>query len=464
MLPVELTTIDLPTFGVPTVEPTVPGVIYADRIARARERAATANLDALVIYGDKEHFANLAYLTGYDPRFEEALLIIVPERDATLVVGLEGWGYSELSTAPIQRVLYRSFSLMGMPRAGNPPLGEIFRNAGVKPGQRIGLVGWKYFDTRETTNPDTWIEVPAFITDTLRELSGNPANVVNATALFMNPRNGLRIINEVEQLAAFEFSATLASQAVRNVLFAAQPGLTEMELSKRMDLPGVALAVHTMLSAGPKAAYGLPSPSMRAIQRGEYLTCAVGLWGALTSRGGFLVEGPEELPEPIRDYVDQLVAPYFATAAAWYEMIGIGVTGGEIYQMVHDRLGAPFFGLGLNPGHYIHLDEWVNSPIFEGSDIALQSGMALQLDIIPATGTEYKSTNIEDGIALADEALRAEFAQHYPEAWERTQARRHFMETALGIKLKPEVLPFSNIAGYLPPYILNPRLALRVVR
>ena len=33
--------------------------------------------------------------------------------------------------------------------------------------------------------------------------------------------------------------------------------------------------------------------------------------------------------------------------------------------------------------------------------------MALQCDIIPATGTPYFTTNIEDGVALADEALRA---------------------------------------------------------
>ena len=30
--------------------------------------------------------------------------------------------------------------------------------------------------------------------------------------------------------------------------------------------------------------------------------------------------------------------------------------------------------------------------------------MALQCDIIPATGTDYFTTNIEDGIALADDA------------------------------------------------------------
>jgi hypothetical protein len=463
MSSVELSLIDLPQFGLPTVEPTLSGDVYANRIATAQERAEAANLDALVVYGDREHFANLTYLSGYDPRFEEALLILVPGREATLVIGLEGWGYAELTPAPIRRVLYRSFSLMGMPRAGNPSLTEIFKTAGIQAGQRVGLAGWKYFDTRETSSPETWIEVPAFITDVLRELVGDTAKVVNATAIFMNPTDGLRIINEVDQLAAFEFSATYASQAVRNVLFAVQPGMTELELSRQMQLPALPLAVHTMLSAGPKAAYGLPSPGTRVIQHGEYLTTAVGLWGALTSRAGFLVKSADELPTPIQDYVEKLVAPYFATAAAWYETVGIGVTGGEIYRLVHERIGDPFFGVALNPGHYIHLDEWVNSPVFEGSTIPLRSGMALQIDIIPGTGTAYKSTNIEDGIALADDTLRAAFAQQYPETWGRIQARRHFMQDALGITLKPEVLPFSNIPAYLPPYILNPRLVPRLV-
>jgi hypothetical protein len=464
MSSVELSLIDLPQFGLPTVEPTLSGEVYASRIAMARERAAAQSLDALVVYGDREHFANLTYISGYDPRFEEALLILAPGREPLLVVGLEGWGYAELTPAPVQRLLYRSFSLMGMPREGNSSLAEILREAGIQPGQRVGLVGWKYFDTRETDSPETWIEVPAFITDGLRGLVGNAANVVNATSIFMNPTDGLRIINEVDQLAAFEFSATWASQAVRNVLFSVQPGMTELELSQRMGLPALPLAVHTMLSAGPKASYGLPSPGLRVIQRGEYLTTAVGLWGALTSRGGFLVESADELPAEIQDYVEKLVTPYFATAAAWYEAIGIGVTGGEIYRLVHERIGDPFFGVALNPGHYIHLDEWVNSPVFEGSTIPLRSGMALQIDIIPATGSAYHSTNIEDGIALADEGLRAEFEQKYPEAWGRIQARRRFMQEALEITLKPEVLPFSNIQGYLPPYILNPRLVPRIVR
>jgi hypothetical protein len=87
--------------------------------------------------------------------------------------------------------------------------------------------------------------------------------------------------------------------------------------------------------------------------------------------------------------------------------------------------------------------------------------MTLQLDIIPATGSAYHTTNIEDGMALADEALRGELAARYPDLWRRVGQRRSFLAGMLGIQLKPEVLPLSNLAGYLPPYWLSPHLAMR---
>lgn len=36
-----------------------------------------------------------------------------------------------------------------------------------------------------------------------------------------------------------------------------------------------------------------------------------------------------------------------------------------------------------------------------------------------------------------------------------------FMADRLGIRLRPEVLPLSNLAGYLPPDWLAPGLAMR---
>ena len=122
----------------------------------------------------------------------------------------------------------------------------------------------------------------------------------------------------------------------------------------------------------------------------------------MTAAPDLLVADESELPEAIRDYVDRLAAPYFACAAEWYETIGIGVTGGEIDALVKRHLGDPFFNVFLNPGHLIHLDEWMNTPIYPGSTKRLQSGQAIQLDIIPATGSPYFTSNIEDGIALLD--------------------------------------------------------------
>jgi len=96
------------------------------------------------------------------------------------------------------------------------------------------------------------------------------------------------------------------------------------------------------------------------------------------------------------------------------------------------------------------------------STVTLASGMALQVDVIPATNSPLYTTNIEDGVALADEAMRAEFKARYPEAWGRIEARRRFMIDVLGIRLSPDVLPFSNIPAYLAPYLLSPTMAMAV--
>ncbi len=41
-----------------------------------RARAAERGHDILVVYADREHSANMAYLTGFEPRFEEAVLVV----------------------------------------------------------------------------------------------------------------------------------------------------------------------------------------------------------------------------------------------------------------------------------------------------------------------------------------------------------------------------------------------------
>ena len=461
----ELSELQLPEFGTPTKEPTIPPETYLERIEKLRAKALERGYDSFIVYGDREHYANVAWLTGYDPRFEETLLIIDLKKEAKplLVVGNEGKGYTGIS--PIEKklriALYQSFSLVSQPRGESKPLKSILRSGGVKRGSRVGVAGWKYYTDVEVDDPEATLEIPSFIADTIRKMAGR-GNVANANTLLLHPAEGIRAVNDVDQLARFEYVGTQTSQALRDVLFGLRPGMTEYDVVRLMRLNGLPLSCHLMLSAGPRAAMGLPSPSSRVIDRGDPFTMAYGAWGSPNARAGFVVESEEELPKAIRSYVPKLVAPYYEAIAAWYEKLRIGATGGDLWKAIHDRIGDPFYGVHLNPGHLTSLEEWLSSPSYEGSKEKLASGMVIHVDVIPGTGTKYYTTNVEDSLCLADIKLRREFEKRYPEAWARIQARHTFMTKELGIKLSPEVLPFSNIPAYLTPFILSPNRAMRM--
>ena len=444
-----LTEVDLPDFGMPQVVPEIPAAIYADRLERLRERAGEEAHDHIVIYADREHSANLAYVTGFDPRFEEAMLVLGPSGETAVLVGNECFGVAGAAPLPMRRHLFQDFSLPSQPRDRSRTLREILSDEGIDAEAKVGVIGWKTFEDR------SMIEIPAYIADELRRMTPS-GTVENAGHLLIDAADGLRVLNEVEQLAAFEYAACQTSHGVRRLLFALEPGMREDDAVSLLSWNGSPLSCHLMLSSGDRATLGLLSPTDRKIERGDRFTVAFGIWGALNCRAGFVVEDAAELPAAIRNYVEKLVGPYFEAIAEWYGALRIGQTGGVLHEIVRRRLGDPFFGIFLNPGHQIHLDEWVNSPITPGSTIELRSGMAFQVDVIPATGTEYFTTNIEDGLALADETLRSEFATRYPDAWSRIRARRAFMAEALGIELHPDVLPFSNIPAWLPPFLLRP--------
>jgi hypothetical protein len=445
-----LAQVSLPDLGPPGPAPEIPQDRYAERVERLRARAIERGHDRLVIYADREHSANLAFLTGFDPRFEEALLVLGPDGDPAILVGNECWGTAAAAPLPMRRHRFQDFSLPGQPRDRSRALGEILGDEGIRPGARVGVVGWKTYADRTSS------DVPAYLVDELRRLVGPSGAVENATDFLIDAADGLRVINDVDQLAVLEHAACRTSSGVRTLLEGLRPGMTEREAVALLGWDGTPLSCHLMLTAGPRATLGLLSPGDRRIERGDRFTVAFGIWGALDCRAGFVVEDADELPEGIRDYVDRLVGPYFEAVAEWYGALRIGQTGGALHEIVDRRLGDPFFGIFLNPGHQIHLDEWVNSPIAAGSTIELRSGMAFQVDIIPATGTDYFTTNIEGGIGLADADLRTRFESRYPAAWARIQARRRFMAESLGIALHPDVLPFSNMPAYLPPFLLRP--------
>src|ERR1700722_7887707 len=102
---VELGPVELPSYELPSFLPSIPLATYQARLAAAVSAAAGSGLGALGVYAAREHFANMSYLTGYDPRFEESLLIMVPGRAPVLLVGNEGVSYAAVVPAEVEDML-----------------------------------------------------------------------------------------------------------------------------------------------------------------------------------------------------------------------------------------------------------------------------------------------------------------------------------------------------------------------
>ena len=454
MTQARLETIDLPDFGLPDAMPQLPDQLYAERLARVRERIAEHGYDALVIYADREHSANLAWLSGFDPRFEEAVLIVGPAGDPLLLTGIECVAMARRAPLDMRVELAPDLSLVGQPRPQERAFAAILVAERIRAGSRIGIAGWK-------AQPDrAWLETPAFIVDALRDAVGSEGLLENAGDIFTHPEAGLRTINEPEQLASMEYAACHTSEGIKRLMTGLRPGMTEQEAVRLLQWPGLPMSCHMMLSSGERATLGLLSPTDRVIELGDRFTVAYGLWGALDCRAGFVAYDADDLPEEIRDYERKLVAPYFEAVARWLEALHVGQTGGALQAVIDEQLSDPFFGIFLTPGHLISLEEWLHSPIAPGSQVRLRSGMVLESDVIPATGTAYFTTNVESPFALADAALRADLAERYPRMWARIEARRSFVRDQLGIELHPDVLPFSNLPAYLAPFLLRPARAM----
>ena len=161
-----LSQVDLPDFGMPGTMPQLSATTYANRMDQLREAARVRGYDRLVLYADREHSANVSYLTGFDPRFEEALLVVGPTDEPAVLVGNECWGMAGAAPLAMRRHLFQDLSLPGQPRDRSRSLREILSEEGIGTGTRVGVIGWKDFGGRGK------IDVPAFIVDELREMTG----------------------------------------------------------------------------------------------------------------------------------------------------------------------------------------------------------------------------------------------------------------------------------------------------
>src|SRR5690349_19608879 len=110
---IQLESIRLPAFGRSRLCPEIPTELYRLRLAQSVERMQLEKIQTLVVYADRGHSASMQYLTGFDPRFEESLLLWSSEGAGKLLVGNECMGYLPPTRAlGLDVELFQELSLM----------------------------------------------------------------------------------------------------------------------------------------------------------------------------------------------------------------------------------------------------------------------------------------------------------------------------------------------------------------
>ena len=450
---VRLIRIDWPDFGMPDVPPVLTLPEMSGRLAAFRAAIAARGYDVGVVYGDREHAANLQWITGFDPRFEEAVLIVT-QGDALLLAGNECLHYTGISplvaAGDIRTGHCASLSLPSQPRDGRR-LGD-WLNEVVPVGCRLGAIGWKWFEAGEVDDPSTALDIPAFLADPLRRIAGR---VENATDLMMHPGHGLRARVDAAEIARLEFTNQMAAHALRRMVFGFREGMTDFEAYQTAGVGGLPMGCHSTFATGSRASQGLSGPTGEVLRLGQQISFNICHWGSNICRAGWLARSADDLPLDARGYLGAFAGPYVEALSQWFSLMRPGVSGGEVWAQMGRALPFETFGVYLNPGHLIGLDEWMSSPIYEDSAEPLASGMAMQCDVIPGHPV-WGSTRMEDGYVIADANLRADLQKRYPAVAARCAARAEFMKALIGLDVPETLLPLADTCGIVAPYLFEP--------
>lgn len=420
------------------------------------------NFDSLVIYADKEHGSNFEYLTGFIPRFEEGLLVLKKSGQAFFILGNENLKMAKHARLQGELYHYPLFSLPNQPMENECSLVSILNKIDFSGDKKIGLVGWKMFTSSPCDN-SAMFDLPHFIVEAIRNMRTEEAKMVNAAYLFIGGDKGARTMNNANEIAHYEYGANLSSTSMLKAMNAVAIDVKESELGNLLNADGQTNNVVTIAATGKRFEKANLYPTNKKVSLGDTLSLTTGYKGGLSSRAGFVVENAEQLPNNQHDYLEKVAIPYFKTIVYWLENIRIGMDGGEFYKMIENVYPKDEYHWHLNPGHLVADEEWMSSPIYPNSKETLKSGMLLQIDIIPSVAG-YAGVSAEECIALADDELRSQIKNEYPDLWERIETRKNYIHNELGIKLPEHVLPLSNLVAYLRPFFLNKSAVLTCVK
>lgn len=429
---------------------------YQLRLGALTSRMREKSVTHVLIYGDRENFAHIEYFSGYDCRFEEALLIVDDGGRISIAAGNEGISQTYPIPYDVTVYLYQNFSLQGQPRDRSERLSVILGKCGITKESKVGVVGYKYFNPGDiSTEPDYTFDIPVYILDEIYEAADKKA-VVNFTREITGFPDGIRMtIRTAKEIAWIENAGNHTAAVAQRMLKSLKPGMSEREAAISGCSGFGPVTIHPIVNFGAeKVRIGVASPTDRTLEAGDVCGLCYATRGNLTSRVGVAAYDGESVKEELKPHMD-FYRYYWETLAMWLENVRVGAKCGELYEMAANRLGKPEYGMTLNPGHYSGSDEWNNSPFFRNSPYTILNGSHIQVDMIASRTQPVMTAICEDCIVVADAALQEKLREEYPKVYGRVTERRKMIREELGIQLHDDVLPMSNLNFAYFPYMLN---------
>ncbi|MCH2114807.1 MAG: Xaa-Pro peptidase family protein [Pirellulales bacterium] len=346
----------------------IPESQYLQRIARASELLAAADLDILVANSNEADYANVRYFTAYWPLFEMGGVAIAPSGQAALLIGPESEEYargrSKLDHIHLMTE-YRETADPAYPGVAVSKYGDVFASIGVSNPKRIGLAGYL------CTNMAMY--------EGLRDAFPN-AEIVNADDIIMTR---LRSIKSPDEIACLREGLRLGELAMQAMIAAVKPGMTELELTgvavETLYRHGAESEAHTVYAfGGKKTTNAISRGTHRTFEKGDIVQINVGgkVDGYSPSVGRPVCLG--KMTDSQKKLIEFGKEMHYKT----YEFMQAGAVSGQIAQHYEDvvkKAGFADYYL-YGPCHGLGLIE-VEKPWLETvSKYALEPNMTFQAD------------------------------------------------------------------------------------
>jgi Xaa-Pro aminopeptidase len=350
--------------------PVIPAARYADRLARAAELTAAADLDALLIGVGSD----LRYLTGYEamPLERLTMLVLVPGRAPVLVVPRLERGAAEAGLrTPIEIATWDETD-------------DPYRLAvGHLPARRVAV-------------SDTMLAMHLL---RLQTTLGPHVRCTLASSVLRD----LRMVKDDDEIALLRLAAQAADRVVAQIAAGRLVGRTEAdvaaEVRERLIKEGHEAAHFAIVGSGPNSASPHHDASERVIAAGEPIVLdiggTVGGYGSDITRtlwvtGGDPAKGPDER---FRHLYNVLQHAQAAASRAVRPGVACESIDAAAREPIDDEgYGEAFFH---RTGHGIGLDGHEDPYLVQGNVLPLRPGMAFSVEPGIYLAGEY-GARIED--------------------------------------------------------------------